>query len=150
MKPTFLIAAMAASLITAATAFAAPPSVPANIAAAVADPGRPKEDTERDALRHPAEVLAFAGVKPGDSVVDFLPGGGYFTRILSKAVGPTGHVYAFAPAEFANAVPQAVAGVKAIAADPAYANVTCVGAPSNARGFLRVWRAGSGASVCPA
>ena len=129
MKPTLMIAAFAAGLLTAVSAFAAPAPVPANIAAAVADPGRPKEDVDRDALRHPAEALAFAGVKTGDSVVDFLPGGGYFTRVFSKAVGPSGHVYAFVPAEFATAFPQAVAGVKAIAADPAYANVTVLVQP---------------------
>ena len=38
----------------------------------------------------------FAGIKPGDTVVDLIPGGGYFTRIFSKVVGPTGHVYAYA------------------------------------------------------
>ncbi len=74
--------------------------VPANISAAVTSPARPAEDTARDAARHPAEVLAFAGVKPGDTVVDFIMGGGYFTRLLSGSVGPTGTVYAYQPAEF--------------------------------------------------
>ncbi len=74
--------------------------VPANIAKAVADPSRPAADTARDAARHPGEILAFAGVRPGDTVVDYAMGGGYFTRILSAAVGPQGTVYAFQPAEF--------------------------------------------------
>ena len=74
--------------------------VPANIAKALADPSRPAEDTARDAARHPGEILALAGVKPGDTVVDYIMGGGYFTRILSAAVGPKGTVYAFQPAEF--------------------------------------------------
>ncbi len=124
MKPIVLIAALAASLLASAQAFADPMAVPANIAAAVADPGRPKDDTDRDALRHPAEVLAFTGVHVGDSVVDMLPGGGYFTRIFSKAVGPSGHVYALVPQEIVTAFPKAADGVKALAADPAYANVT--------------------------
>jgi predicted methyltransferase len=71
--------------------------VPAHISAAVNDPARPPADKMRDANRKPAESVAFASVKPGDKVVDFLAGGGYFTRILSKAVGPQGHVYATAP-----------------------------------------------------
>jgi predicted methyltransferase len=66
-----------------------------SIADAVADSGRPAGDTARDANRHPAELLAFAGVKPGMKVVDLLPGGGYFTRIFAKAVGPKGFVYAY-------------------------------------------------------
>lgn len=74
--------------------------VPANIAAAVDSPARPAAQRERDAARHPAELLAFAGVKPGDRVGDFLMGGGYFTRIFSGAVGPTGKVYGFQAAEF--------------------------------------------------
>ncbi|MET3666179.1 class I SAM-dependent methyltransferase [Caulobacter sp. 1776] len=74
--------------------------VPANIAKALADPARPAADTARDAARHPGEILALAEVKPGDTVVDYIMGGGYFTRILSGAVGPKGVVYAFQPAEF--------------------------------------------------
>lgn len=50
--------------------------------------------------RKPAEVLAFAGVKPDQVVVDYIMGGGYLTRILAAAVGPKGKVYAFQPAEF--------------------------------------------------
>jgi predicted methyltransferase len=50
--------------------------------------------------RKPGEILAFAGVKPGDKVMDFLMGGGYFTRIFSGAVGPNGKVYAFQAQEF--------------------------------------------------
>lgn len=69
-------------------------------AAALADSARPDADKARDAARKPAELLAFAGVKPGQVVVDYIMGGGYLTRILSAAVGPTGKVYAYQPAEF--------------------------------------------------
>jgi len=100
------------------------PAMPSAIAAAVADPGRPAEDRARDVARRPAEVVAFAGVNPGDTVVDLIPGGGYFTRIFSKAVGPSGHVYALVPSFFAKAYPQAVTSIQALAADPAYGNVT--------------------------
>jgi predicted methyltransferase len=98
--------------------------MPPGVAAAVADPARPAEDRARDGARKPAEVIAFAGVKPGDTVVDLIPGGGYFTRILSKAVGPTGHVYALVPTFLAKAYPQTVTAIQAVAADPAYRNVT--------------------------
>lgn len=72
------------------------------IAAAVADVARPDADKARDAVRKPAEIVAFAGVEPGDSVAEIAPGGGYYTRILSKTVGPEGKVYALMPAFFAN------------------------------------------------
>ena len=62
--------------------------------AALADPIRPAEDTARDADRKPAELLTFAGVHPGMKIVELAPGGGYFTRILTAAIGKTGHVYA--------------------------------------------------------
>ena len=71
--------------------------MPAFINAAGADPARPEADTKRDADRHPALTLAFAGVKPGDRVVELIPGGGYFTRLLSAVVGPNGKVYAVVP-----------------------------------------------------
>lgn len=69
-------------------------SIPPAVAAAVADIGRPEADRARDANRKPAEVVAFAGVKPGDKVADLLPGGGYYTRIFAKTVGEKGKVYA--------------------------------------------------------
>jgi predicted methyltransferase len=68
--------------------------IPAIIAGAVADPLRPEADRARDTKRKPAETLAFAGVAPGQTVVELFPGGGYYTRILSRAVGPTGQVIA--------------------------------------------------------
>jgi predicted methyltransferase len=109
---------LAASLSPAVHAAEA---VPAAISAAVADAGRPAADKDRDADRKPAETLAFAGVKPGNQVVDFFPGGGYFTRIFSKIVGPKGHVTALTPA---GAPEKFTLAAKAIAADPAYSNVT--------------------------
>ena len=72
--------------------------IPAYVAAAVADKDRPKEDTDRDAARHPAEIMALTGIKPGDRAVDIGPGKtDYYTRILSRIVGANGHVFAFYP-----------------------------------------------------
>ncbi len=105
------------------------PGNPSNIAAAVADSNRPEADKLRDANRKPVQTLEFLGVKPGEQIAELLPGGGYFTRIFSKAVGPSGHVYALVPERPANApadMPDLAAKVKAIAADPNYPNVTVV------------------------
>jgi predicted methyltransferase len=66
---------------------------PTYVATAVADTSRPKSDTDTDALRDPGDTLAFAGVKPGMVVGELLPGGGYFTRMMSDIVGPTGKIY---------------------------------------------------------
>jgi predicted methyltransferase len=66
-------------------------------AADVPTTGRPAEDVARDAARKPAEMLDFAGVKPGQTVIDYFPGGGYFTRIFANAVGPQGQVWAVTP-----------------------------------------------------
>jgi predicted methyltransferase len=101
--------------------------IPSYISAAVADASRPAEDKQRDEARKPAETLLFAGIKPGDKVLELIPARGYFTRIISKAVGPKGHVYALSPARRPEAKPDSpdpVAATKAIADDPAYANVT--------------------------
>jgi predicted methyltransferase len=93
------------------------------VAAAIADAGRPAADTARDAARRPADLLVFAGVKPGDKVADLLPGGGYFTRLFSKIVGATGAVYALEPVGGESRT----AGVMAkLAAEPAHANVRLV------------------------
>jgi predicted methyltransferase len=89
---------LAAPLVALVWLCAAAP-VPAVISAAVANADRPASDTARDALRKPAESVAFAGLKPGQVAVDFIPGGGYFTRIFANIVGPTGHVYAVDPSE---------------------------------------------------
>jgi predicted methyltransferase len=55
---------------------------------------RPPTDLERDADRQPADEMAFAGIRPGMKIAELAPGGGYFTRLLSAAVGPGGKVYA--------------------------------------------------------
>src|SRR5690348_15873227 len=86
------IAAMALFVLHPSPSFAAAPKVPAFVAAAVADPHRPKSDTNRDADRLPAIMLGFSGVKPGDTVAELIPAQGYATRLLSVAVGPKGYV----------------------------------------------------------
>jgi predicted methyltransferase len=65
-------------------------------AAILSDSIRPEADRARDPDRRPAELVAFAGVRPGDKVAELAPGGGYFTRILSGVVGPEGRIYAMA------------------------------------------------------
>lgn len=94
--PLFILTALASPLVAA-------PFSPV-IAKAVADPARPASARATDALRKPAETLAFAGVKPGMIVGEFYPGGGYFTQMISDVVGPKGHVYAIENARWKGAV----------------------------------------------
>jgi predicted methyltransferase len=128
--PLVLAAALTVAVTLAANCASAA-TIPGNIAAAVADGSRPDADKQRDPDRKPAEVLAFVGVKSGAKIAELLPGGGYFTRMLSKAVGSSGHVYALVPARLADAPADVdfAARVKVIAADPNYANVSVVVEP---------------------
>ncbi len=56
--------------------------------------GRPDTDKARDPDRKPMEMMRFAKVRRGETIVDYLPGKGYFTRLFSDAVGPRGTIYA--------------------------------------------------------
>jgi len=64
---------------------------------AIASPIRTDQDRGADAVRHPAEFLAFAQAKPGMQVLDVSAGGGYTSQLLALAVGPNGTVFAQAP-----------------------------------------------------
>ena len=94
MIRTHLLHAITATALIASATAASSAGPSASITAAVADPARPEADRARDADRKPTELVAFAGVKPGSTVAELAPGGGYFTRILSGTVGPKGHIYA--------------------------------------------------------
>ena len=99
------------------------------IAAAIADPNRPTADRERDALRHPGDLLAFTDIKAGDDVIDIWPGGGYWTRLFSAAVGPKGSVMAYVPAETVNFGYKPLETANKMAAEPGRSNVTVVSDP---------------------
>jgi predicted methyltransferase len=115
LKALFLIAAAAAALNACNRKDAA--SVPAPVenpvveeatapdyaaiaAAAVADPARPAEDRADDARRKPAEALEFFQVAPGMSVFEIEAGGGWYTELLSHAVGANGSVVMQNPERF--------------------------------------------------
>src|SRR3546814_1531881 len=118
---------LAILLATATSPLAAQPSAAPDYSSDLADPARPAADRERDAARKPAELLAFAEVAPGEKVGDFVMGGGYVTRLLAAAVGPSGKVYGFQPAEFIAFKKQY--GDDQTAVDAAYENVDAVAGP---------------------
>lgn len=57
-------------------------------------PGRSEQDKARDVQRKPDQVLMFLGLRAGDTVLDIWSSGGWYTEVLSIAVGPEGKVYA--------------------------------------------------------
>lgn len=59
---------------------------------AVAHESRSSQDRERDRRELPAEVMAFARLKPGMKVADVFGGGGYYSELISHVVGPQGEV----------------------------------------------------------
>jgi predicted methyltransferase len=98
-------------------------ALPAYITAAISDSARPAEDTARDAARKPGETMLFAGVKPGMKILELAAGKGYYTRLLSAAVGPSGKIYTTSAAPQPDKPPPAV---QLLAADPHYANLQVV------------------------
>jgi predicted methyltransferase len=103
--------------------------LPDYVQAALSDPGRAAQSAA-DQRRKPGPLIAFSGVKPGDHVLDLIPGDGYWTRIFSKIVGPQGRVYAVWPKNYADLAKGNVRTLEQIAASPAYANVRVAVQPS--------------------
>jgi predicted methyltransferase len=125
LKTFGLLASVTLYVAGSGSATAAEKPAETAIAAAVADLSRPTADTQRDAQRKPAAMVAFAEIGPGSKVGEIIPGGGYFTRVFAKTVGPKGKVYAIvSPPQPGQ--PDRTAAVKAIAADAAYGNVQVV------------------------
>jgi predicted methyltransferase len=85
---------LAASLALGLVACATPPATGPNYAAVVAASDRLASDREIDERRHPEQLLAFIGVRPGMKVLDVNSGAGYTTELMSRVVGSTGVVYA--------------------------------------------------------
>lgn len=82
------------ALATAAVGAEQLTTIPDYVRKAVAEPSRPADERKWDAVRKPSAVLAFARIKPGELVAEYLPGGGYYTRMLSHIVGPRGKIFA--------------------------------------------------------
>jgi len=92
-------------LAAAAIALAfAPPALAADAAlkAAIAGSQRTQENTVRDGARHPAETLAFWGLKPKQTVIEVTPGSGYWTEILAPYAKATGGKYIATAADLDN------------------------------------------------
>lgn len=60
---------------------------------ALENPGRPAEDRARDATRKAPQILQFVGVQAGMTVLELQAGRGWYTEVLSYAVGAEGKIY---------------------------------------------------------
>ena len=131
MKFQRVIAAIALTL--AASCKPAEPPRPFSQAAldrALADPARASDRQAADERRKPGPLIALAGVRPGDKVLDLIPGSGYWTRIFSKIVGPQGKVYAVWPQAYARMATGNVATLRQLSADKYYGNIVTQVQPS--------------------
>jgi predicted methyltransferase len=88
------LAVLCASTLRGGIALAADTAIPPEIQAIIDSPDRSQADRDTDKRRHPAELLAFSGAKPGMAVFDFGTGRGYTAELLARVVGPKGSVVA--------------------------------------------------------
>ncbi len=98
--------------------------------AIAAMPARPAADTARDAARKPDAMVAFAGIKPGMSVADFIPGSGFFTRVFAQAVGANGKVVAIIPSVAEQLHPDDAKAVRDLSSQ-GYTNVAVLATPAD-------------------
>ena len=135
MNKYWVIAGAASAMLMAACNKAAPQAEPSKFSqsaldAALADPGRKAQRDSADERRKPGPLIALAGVKPGDKVLDLIPGSGYWTRIFSKIVGPQGKVYGVWPESYARLATGDVATLRQLSADKYYGNIVTEVQPS--------------------
>ncbi len=124
-----MLAASLALLMPMAAAAAHTNAEPSYVRAAVADPAR-KADSANDARRKIGALMTFAEVKPGQKVVDLIPGSGYFSRVFSAIVGPKGHVYGIWPDAYDKVSQPDSANLRKLALDPHYANISVLVQPA--------------------
>jgi len=96
-KALLPVAAVAAIAVLASPIIAAPAKPSKDIQAAVAAPNRTEANKARDKYRHPAETLAFFGLKPTQTIVEIWPGGGWYTEVLAPFTKDKGRLIVVSP-----------------------------------------------------
>ena len=104
-------------------------AITAAVQKGVDDPAR-QADQPEDARRKVALLMTFAQVKPGQKVVELVPGSGYWTRVFSAIVGPSGHVYTVWPDETAKFSAKSLATWQQLVTTPHYGNVSLLQQPA--------------------
>ena len=93
------------SVASTATVGAADRVADAGLQAAIAGEWRSADNRARDRYRHPAETLAFFGVKPTDTVIEISPGAGWYSEILAPYLRDGGRFIAASAASPGRANP---------------------------------------------
>jgi len=75
-----------------------------------------------------SELVRFARVDAGSTVIDVFPGDGYWSGLFSNIVGPEGRIYSFVPAEVAHLSNDPVGRIRALAEKPGRENVRAISA----------------------
>ena len=75
-----------------------------------------------------SELIQFARIHAGSTVIDVYPGDGDWTRLFSDVVGPNGRVFSFVPTEIADLKPDQVGRMQTLAKEPGRGNVEAVSA----------------------
>jgi predicted methyltransferase len=75
-----------------------------------------------------SELIRFARVDAGSTVIDVYPGDGDWTRLFSNAVGPKGRVFTFVPTEIAAVKSDSVDRMRTLAKEPGRENVEAASA----------------------
>lgn len=96
----FLLMTIAASVLATTSMFAAADD--SALKQVMVGEWRSADDKARDAERRPLESLTFWGLKPGASVLEVQPGGGWWTRILAPYAARTGGRYTATAADLNN------------------------------------------------
>jgi predicted methyltransferase len=132
MRPTMLALLITLALPAIAQAGVANPHdgvVTATVRKAINDPARAADKAD-DARRKVAQVMMFIGVKPGQKVLELVPGSGYWTRVFSAIVGPKGHVYTVWPDEMGKFSTESLGTWRKLVATRHYANVSLLLQPA--------------------
>ncbi|MGB5258641.1 MAG: hypothetical protein WBN07_13735 [Woeseiaceae bacterium] len=79
-------------MVLASTAYAAH-EIDAKVEAALAAESRPAADRDRDRNRRPLDTLNFFGLKDNMRVLELIPGGGWYTRVLAPVLADNGKLY---------------------------------------------------------
>lgn len=82
-----------ATLLTVSNLAFAANDIDAKVEAALADEARPEMDADRDKNRRPLDTLNFFGMKDNMRVLELLPGGGWYTRVLAPVLAENGELY---------------------------------------------------------
>ncbi|TGX55147.1 methyltransferase domain-containing protein [Sphingomonas gei] len=116
MRQTLTVLGLLTTAIAVASVAAGEPRTQRHaLQDAVSAATRTPSNVARDEYRHPLETLSFFGVKPGDTVVEIWPGGGWYTEILGPLTAGKGALWAAVP------LPNGVKGVQALQAKDAKA-----------------------------